>query len=50
MVTRIFWPIREGACLVRRRMRGSNRETGVAKTVCWERDVALDDVRDVLSM
>lgn len=50
MVTRIFCPMREGACRVRRRMRGRSRETGVAKTVCWEREVALDDVRDVLSM
>lgn len=50
MVTRIFCPIREGACRVRSLMRGSNRDTGVAKTVCWERDVVLEDVRDVLSM
>jgi hypothetical protein len=50
MVTRIFCPMSEGACRVRSRMRGSSRETGVAKTVCWERDVALDDVRDVLSI
>jgi len=50
MVTRIFWPIREGAWRVRRRMRGRRRDTGVAKTVCWEREVALEDVNEVLSM
>ena len=31
-------------------MRGRSRETGVAKTVCWDKDVAFDDVSDVLSM
>jgi hypothetical protein len=50
MVTRIFWPIKVGAWRVRRRIRGRRRETGVAKTVCWDKEVVLDDVKDVLSM
>lgn len=50
IVTKIFWPSRAGACRVRSRMRGNNRETGVAKTVCWDSDVVLEDVKDVLSM
>ena len=50
IVTKIFWPSSVGACRVRSRMRGSNRETGVAKTVCWDSDVVLEDVKDVLSM
>ncbi len=31
-------------------MRGSSLETGVANTVCCEREVVFDDVSDVLSM
>ena len=50
MVTNIFCPISAGACLVRKRIRGSSRDTGVANTVCWESEVGLVDVRDVLSM
>lgn len=35
---------------MRRRIRGRRRDIGVAKTVCWEREVVLEDVNDVLSI
>ena len=35
---------------MRNLMRGRSLETGVAKTVCWEREVAFDEVSEVLSM
>lgn len=50
MVTRIFWPSSVGAWRVRSRMRGRRRETGVAKTVCWESEVSFDEVSEVRSM
>lgn len=35
---------------MRNRIRGRSLDTGVAKTVCWERDVEFDEVSDVLSI
>ena len=50
MLTRIFWPSRAGAWRVRRRIRGNSRETGVAKTVCWESEVVFELESEVRSM
>lgn len=50
MLTRIFWLMRDGAWRVRSRMRGMDRETGVAKTVCWVVPVARLLDKEVRSM
>lgn len=39
IVTKIFWSMSWGAWRVRSRIRGRARERGVAKTVCWDREV-----------